>query len=570
MRKFQEVVVTYDIEAENWADFRLGGIYDGENFESFSSRDQFYERFIEIAIKNKINKKNTIFYAHNSGKYDIRFLLENLGRDFELKILPIGSSLISIRCYKGKRKIMEFRDSLPILPSSLKELTQEFDVTRKRGDVDVRRIQDYSDEQILPYLKADCIGLYEVIEKRKDMTGEKELSVTVASESKRRWKEGNKGTIYDERALRIDAKHDSFIRESLHGGRTEIFRTSGEHLYYYDVNSMYPAMMRKRDYPMGTPFHTKRYRKGKLGVYKVDVYVPYMKYPPLAFVDENRKLLFPCGRWTGVFTSVELDYLMKLGGSFKVYHGIVWTSRGRPFTKYVDHWHKIKTEAKKKGQSGLAYIAKLHLNSLYGKLCQRRVFRKVKQGLSKDMKHKNANILNEELDLWSYEEPDTSPYTHIHLGTFVTAYSRIHLHEGMEYVRKRGGSVFYSDTDSLITNIRMPEGKNLGDWELEHEIMRGIFILPKVYALRLKDGSIIFRAKGLNTEKLCWDDFERALIGDMSRLNHKENKLAGIFESVRRGIGILDTIIHKRQIRHRYDKRYICDDYDSEPITLYR
>lgn len=556
---------TYDIEAEHWNRFRLGGIYDGKTYYEYDNIDIFYHKFIDIMDTEK--ECMPVFYAHNAGKYDMRFLIKQLARDFTIKILPISNSLSSVKVYRKRKKIGEFRDSYHILPSSLDMLTKEFDVTRKLHTINVKHLERYRDEDISPYLKTDCIGLYEVLEKRQKMTG-KNLRLTVASESKAEWIAGNKGTVNDERGLRISVKYDDFVRKSYHGGRTEVFKRYGRNLFYYDVNSMYPSVMKNRPYPAGKIFHTKKFWKDRLGIYEATVHVPYMRYPLLCTKSKDDKLLFPIGTFDGVFTSAELLEAQKYGVRFKIKTGMVWTDSCYPFTDYVNHWHTEKKKAKKNGDKAREYIAKLHLNSLYGKLGQRRFHRHVKQGLASWMKDKDAYCLHEEMDLWSYDVADKTPFTYVHLGSFVTAYSRILLHQGMMEVDNNGGEVFYCDTDSITTDVHIKSGDNLGEWELENEIREGIFILPKLYALSLQDGSVVIHSKGLDAKRLKWSYFEKALKGDLSKLQERRHQLVGIFASARRGLDILDTIISKRSVKHIYDKRIMTDDINTEPISL--
>lgn len=46
---------------------------------------------------------------------------------------------------------------------------------------------------------------------------------------------------------------DSFLRKAYYGGHTDVYRPYGEHLYYYDVNSLYPFVMKHFQMPGGVP-----------------------------------------------------------------------------------------------------------------------------------------------------------------------------------------------------------------------------------------------------------------------------------------------------------------------------
>jgi hypothetical protein len=45
-----------------------------------------------------------------------------------------------------------------------------------------------------------------------------------------------------------NANVDNFIRSGYYGGHTDVYKPKGENLYYYDVNSLYPYVM--KNYPM--------------------------------------------------------------------------------------------------------------------------------------------------------------------------------------------------------------------------------------------------------------------------------------------------------------------------------
>lgn len=44
-----------------------------------------------------------------------------------------------------------------------------------------------------------------------------------------------------------------FIRRAYYGGHTDTYKPYGENLYYYDVNSLYPFVMKEFPMPGGVP-----------------------------------------------------------------------------------------------------------------------------------------------------------------------------------------------------------------------------------------------------------------------------------------------------------------------------
>ena len=75
-------------------------------------------------------------------------------------------------------------------------------------------------------------------------------------------------------------------------------------------------------------------------------------------------------------------------------------------------------------------------------------------------------------------------------------------------VLNRGGKIYYTDTDSLVTNIILPPelvGDELGLFKLVYKVVRAYFKSGKTSLLILEDGSVIVKAKGfgmITTKKI--------------------------------------------------------------------
>jgi len=68
------------------------------------------------------------------------------------------------------------------------------------------------------------------------------------------------------------------------------------------------------------------------------------------------------------------------------------------------------------------------------------------------------------------------------------------------YKNISGVKVYYSDTDSVVTNVPLPDwmvGTELGQVKLEYVVKKAVFLAPKVYALVTEDGQEIIKVKGL-------------------------------------------------------------------------
>ena len=57
---------------------------------------------------------------------------------------------------------------------------------------------------------------------------------------------------------------DTFIRRGHYGGHTDVYKPFGEDLYYYDVNSLYPFVMKEFPMPGGVPVWRKNLEEVEL------------------------------------------------------------------------------------------------------------------------------------------------------------------------------------------------------------------------------------------------------------------------------------------------------------------
>lgn len=128
--------------------------------------------------------------------------------------------------------------------------------------------------------------------------------------------------------------------------------------------------------------------------------------------------------------------------------------------------------------------------------------------------------------------------------------------------------VIFHNTDSIFTDKQMPTGDNLGDLKLELEGDGGIFILPKLYAIKMKDGSSKIKAKGFEQafvkSHLSFKSFERALHGNTLDFKQTVRKFASFKESMKRNSTCISMISQSKSIQSTYDKRRILKNLDTE------
>ena len=346
---------------------------------SFGGKDCI-EKWFEWLYKNREELTGYTLYAHNGGKFDVLLLLN----DYILKnaskwVLEEGSLIVLNGAYlsfcltskegdienvdslshgmgnfkiqnqiKKKTVKMEediecmltFRDSMRLLPGSLKRLCDEFDVEHKKisevvnfdevninncfgGAVDTRR--PFSDEKFkielcnYVYCNYDVLGLLEILNKFSKSVYEACNGINItdcitgASLSKKHYF----NSFYDKSiypVYNLSAKNDEFCRDGYFGGRCEAFYIGEQKkkLYYYDFTSLYPDVGRCR-LPYGEPKELTeerigrwncRYKEGVSltpirGIVKVRVKTKNFDALPLHAIKDGHRLTFAhFGDWS--------------------------------------------------------------------------------------------------------------------------------------------------------------------------------------------------------------------------------------------------------------------------------
>lgn len=383
-------------------------------------------------------------------------------------------------------------------------------------------------------------------------------SFTIASAAYRIWR-----TLHmPERTIAYygQAFHDA-ARESLRGGRTDVRRLymkwTPEQVFiekrygvYADVQSMYPYVQMTRPLPVGKPVRKYgSWSPGDFGIVKCDLLPPLQfQFHPAICVrdDETGRLVAPLKPLKNLYiTSVEYEQALRQGyRSEKVHFVDVYSQSDELFKDYIRKFLKIKVEKSQdypgdekfeelrrmysercgieleatnfENNPGLKQIAKLYLNSLWGKLCERTKIDYTKH-LSFDefLKLEEAEECGYYLpklklklndDSWFVRGQYTNTSTFFQdqknhkkvspaIGSFITMYGRQMLFEQMELLQKR---VLYHDTDSIIYEriegqYNIPLGKCLGDWEDELKgkpMIEFVALAPKTYSYRYLDDPV--------------------------------------------------------------------------------
>lgn len=276
-------------------------------------------------------------------------------------------------------------------------------------------------------------------------------------------------------------------QSALHGARVEIFSGGGKGcLAYTDINSLYPSAMTEN-----FPTHLEPLPDfNGYGIAKIDVEIPEETWlAPLPWKNEDGQLLFPTGRFSGIWILAEIRNALKHGARVKKIHWILGSKNGKPFYRdYILRMYQNRLEA---GNPAENLFWKLLMNNLYGRLAIGGV---VSRSLRLTDENKSGGIPYGTKILTDYKMP-LPEFTNFCHAAHVLGYGRLRL---FDYLKRVGrDNLVYCDTDSAIffcdgKKIPFSVGCELGQMKLESFGSYARPVLPKMYDF---DGRI--KAKGV-------------------------------------------------------------------------
>jgi hypothetical protein len=455
----------------------------------------------------------------------------------------------------------------------------------------------------------------------------------------------------EEKIAILPYEQQQFIRKSFFGGRTNSIKlkynfTGTEEGKYADITSLYPSVNYYDEYPIGHPVEiTENFGDPTkyFGFIECDIECPKDLYFPV-LATKGEKLLFDLTDKRGVWTTIEINKALEKGYKIKkIYKVLHFKQRSNQlFKKYVSTFLKIKQEAsgfpdwvktekdkllylkqyeeqqgilldidKIEYNPGLRAIAKLCLNSLWGKFGQRLNLPKTEIITEKKKfhsillderyeKHRFHYIDEHRMEMtWREREEsiEANYNTNIAVASFTTAHARLRLYWALERLDRQ---VLYHDTDSVIYvyDPNNPQHKDielgdcLGEWtdELEGWKMKGTFVGagPKNYSYeKHKDGKIKHetKIKGFTLNHAATQDEVDKETGEIkNRLNHntmmkvvddhmngekgQEKKIVVTYNMINRNktTKVLTSVIQDKAYGFCYDKRTILKPDDRGNI----
>jgi hypothetical protein len=521
---------TWDIEASDWWNLELIGIFDGTRYVHFRTVPEFLEYLFQDRRYDDWR-----FFAHFGGRYDLNFIFDYIRsvEHLECEFYCSGAMVLQMTLYYKKMKV-RLCDSFRLfyMPANnneaasdnkagLASLTKAFGVPHQKQSYNFQEM--VYGQELIEYNEWDCRGLYEVIERFYVETGV--MSETYASHSLKVWrKDFQKSTIWKPRQDVCDV-----ARQAYHGGRVEVFQRTNPHLYAYDVNSMYPYVMQ---FGIPTQFVGESHQllDTYYGFVEAEIQVPECYTPTLPVRLE--KLYFPCGRVRGTWTSEELIVAESRGCKIQKIFRAFYFKVETIFKEFVLKLYALKKNAAEPTRT----IAKGLLNAFYGKFGQnptKRVYCTEKR--APDGSYPILYPNGTPSGFCYYERTSRNAYLLPHISCTITSKARLHL------LQKLSESTYYCDTDSVFTPEIIPVSKELGAWSMIGE-GETLFVQPKLYRFR---GT--WKSKGLNREQSI-DDF---VAGNANTIRRAQS----IKEALRSGTDARQHITTEKYLRETRPKR---------------
>lgn len=408
----------------------------------------------------------------------------------------------------GKKvKKVTIQDSLKLIPLSVKQIAKSFELPIKKGTI------DYSAHDFLPEgselteeEKEYLIHDVQIVAHAIDFFHNEGLTkMTIGSCALEEFKK-----MITKRYFKIyfpPPFYDADVRKAYKGGFTYLNPTFKNRLLkniiVLDVNSLYPSVMAGCSgevLPYGTPIYFE-------GQYQEDIFYPLyiqklrckfqLKPGKIPTIQIKHDMYFQGNQYltdsddeivTLYLTSVDLALFFDQYDVECLEYDSGWKFKGvhahAIFGNFIDKWSNIKIKSKEEGNPGMYLIAKLIMNSTYGKF-----------GSALKIQSKEP-YLDEDGEIhFRLGKEEEKQGVYIAMAAFITAWARNKTIRAAQMITddynagKSNIQFIYADTDSLhclSPDLKLPEGLDihptkLGAWDHEATASKAKFLRQKCY-----------------------------------------------------------------------------------------
>lgn len=486
MADFETTTDPDDCRVWNWFYVPLGTerVEWGKDIDSFmkfiSRRDQtIYFHNLKFDGTFIIDRLFRAGFVHTTNKkpdaMQFTSLIDRMGKFYKLTVMFSNGVVV------------EFLDSLKKLPFSVKNIARAFKLPISKGEINYHKPRPVGYE---PTDEELDYGFRDVLIPAKALQTQFDKGLTKLTQGADALAEYQR-VIGKEHFMNLfpilSQEIDRQLRTAYRGGYTYSDpRFRGELLgagKVYDVNSLYPSVMYNDLLPYGEPVWAEGLpqltESRPLSIFSVTFtaklkpdHLPIIQikgmsmFSPTEYVEEIDEPV------TLSFTNVDFALIQQhYDIEVESFNGgwLFHAAQGL-FKEYIDKW----SEVKKNSEGAMREIAKLMLNSLYGKFAT-----------NPDVTGK-VPYFDEEKNIVRFrvgaDEEREPVYTA--MGVFITSYAR----RIMITAAQANYPVFaYCDTDSMhLMSLEPPvntwvDPKELGAWKCEGEFSNAFYMRPKAY-----------------------------------------------------------------------------------------
>jgi hypothetical protein len=410
----------------------------------------------------------------------------------------------NLRSYDGRT--VELRDSLKKFPATtIERLAGMYGAPVAKGviDYDAPRPVGYRPTAAeWEYLEADVIILRTALQVARDLG---DTGLTIGGDAMREYRNTMEHGTFRQNFPLLDRETDEYIRLAYRGGWTyvnplhqgKVLEDDGE---VYDVNSMYPAVMRQEAYPVGIPV---RLAPGQLKLKGfphtivgalLDAEIRPGRLPMIQIKNDGR--YNPVEYQTSVsgveWFGTEVDWkLLREQYTVKIHEwigGLAFESRVGMFDKYIDKWMKVKETS----TGGMRTQAKFKLNNLWGRFA-----------INPLRANKLPGIASDGTPTYTVMDQEYGEVCYTPVGVWTTSYGRDRV---IRAAQSFGDKFLAADTDSvhklgISPGVLDVHETKLGAWKLESTFDQATYLRAKAYAERI-NGKVDAHVAGLPTKLL--------------------------------------------------------------------
>lgn len=566
----------FDTEDDSKGNPTILNFFDGKEHTTFHWKD-IKKPKITLRERTRLLQKRGLEFLVSIENYRNTFWSVNLGYDLnnlfgEHLYLPqmsyVGSRIISAKIPDTG---FQFFDTLNHWKMGVKAMGDRIGLPKLETD-DFDNVEYCRRDTEICWKFVDSMkGTYEQIDCK--------LKATIGSTSLRFFE----SEFNEERFERVFKREEmDFLKSGYYGGRTEIFfnKPVEGRIFYFDFNSLYPAVSCEK-FPVLDRNRAKFTTELNLayeGAAEITFESPSLEIPYLPFRNpETGGLLFPTGRFTGVYTyfeireALKLGYrIIKIGKCFELSAGTFY-----PFRDFMLGLYERRNTAKETNDEMMSDGFKLLMNNLYGKWAQGNEFEELKPH-GGDVREGDIVFGPLKYNKTIGEYPS---HSNMIWGMYTTAYARHKLYQPLNQVVANGGLLLYCDTDSIIFENEDPifkDSKKMGELKSEGIFKYAHFKLPKLYHLTPTDGRDFYKAKGIpKRQKIKGVDV------DLQKLFFEEGKVKfrkplKLRETLRRNLSPKRKVklkpnfwLETEKVSNKvYDKRKVLKTGHTEPLKM--